>query len=75
MTKLKIISIGESSGVLLPEEFLTKLELGLGDIIYASETENGIALTAYDPEFDAQMAIAEDIMVENDALLEKLAKA
>ena len=75
MTKLKIISIGESSGVLLPEEFLTKLELGLGDIIYASETENGIALTAYDPEFDAQMAIAEDIMAENDALLEKLAKA
>ena len=75
MTKLKIISIGESSGVLLPEEFLTKLELGLGDIIYASETENGIALAAYDPEFDAQMAIAEDIMVENDALLEKLAKA
>ena len=75
MTKLKIISIGESSGVLLPEKFLTKLELGLGDIIYASETENGIALTAYDPEFDAQMAIAEDIMVENDALLEKLAKA
>ena len=75
MTKLKIISIGASSGVLLPEEFLTKLELGLGDIIYASETENGIALTAYDPEFDAQMAIAEDIMAENDALLEKLAKA
>ena len=51
------------------------MELCLGDIIYASETENGIALTAYDPEFDAQMAIAEDIMVENDALLEKLAKA
>ena len=75
MTKLKIISIGESSGVLLPEEFLTKLELGLGDIIYASETENGIALTAHDPELEAQMVLAEEIMSENDVFLRKLAKS
>lgn len=75
MTKLKIISIGNSAGVLLSKEFLTTLGLSPGDTLYASETENGIALTAYDPEFGAQMALAEEIMIENEALLSKLAKS
>ena len=46
--KAKIISIGNSAGVLLPKEVLTTLGLSPGDTLYASETENGIALTAYD---------------------------
>ena len=71
---LKIISIGNSAGVLLPKELLSKLELSSGDTLYASETENGIALTTHDPEFDAQMAIAEEIMCDNDVLLRKLAQ-
>ena len=75
MTQLKIIPIGNSVGVLLPKELLRKLELGPGDILHVSETENGIALTAYDPEIEAQMEIAEDIMRENETLLRKLAKS
>ena len=74
MKKLKIISIGNSAGVLLPKGLLRKLELSPGDTLYASETENGIALSAHDPEFEAQMALAEEIMSENDVLLRKLAK-
>ena len=46
----------------MPKEFLTALELSPGDTLYASETENGIALTAHDPEFEAQMALAEEII-------------
>ena len=75
MTKLKIISIGNSVGVLLPKELISKLKLSSGDTLYASETENGIALSAHDPEFEAQMALAEEIMSENDVLLRKLAKS
>lgn len=75
MTKLKIISIGESSCVLLPQDLLSTLKLSPGDTLYASETENGIALTAHDPEFEAQMALAEGIISENDVLLRKLAKS
>ena len=74
MNKLKIISIGNSAGVLLPEGLLRKLKLSPGDTLYASETENGIALNVHDPEFEAQMALAEEIMSENDVLLRKLAK-
>ena len=75
MTKLKIISIGNSAGLLLPKELLTKLRVDKGDVLHVVETENGIELTPYNPEYDAQMAIAEDIMIENEALLRKLAKS
>ena len=75
MTMLKIISIGNSAGVVLPKELLTKLRVDKGDVLHVVETENGIELTRYNPEYYAQMAIAEDIMIENEALLRKLAKS
>lgn len=74
MTALKITSVGNSAGVLLPKELLTKLRVEKGDMLHVIETENGIELTPYDPEFDAQMAVAEDIMREDRDILRKLAK-
>ena len=74
MITLKITSIGNSAGVLLPKEILTKLRVDKGDVLHVFETENGIELTPYDPEFDAQMAVAEDIMREDRDILRKLAK-
>jgi bifunctional DNA-binding transcriptional regulator/antitoxin component of YhaV-PrlF toxin-antitoxin module len=53
---------------------LTKLRVDKGDVLHVIETENGIELTPYDPEFDAQMAVAEDIMREDRDILRKLAK-
>lgn len=75
MMKLKVIPIGNSEGVILPQELLSKLKLSPGDTLYASETENEIALTAHDPEFEAQMELAEEIMSRNVVLLRKLAKS
>ena len=74
MTALKIISVGNSAGVLLPKELLTKLRVEKGDMLHVIETEDGIELTPYDPEFHAQMAVAEDIMREDRDILRKLAK-
>ena len=74
MATLTIKSVGNSAGVLLPKEILTKLRVEKGDVLHVIETENGIELTAYDPEFDAQMANAEDIMREDRDILRKLAK-
>jgi len=74
MTALKITSVGNSVGVLLPKELLTKLRGDKGDVSHVMETENGIGLTRYDPEVDAQMAVAEDIMREDRNILRKLAK-
>ena len=72
--KLKITAIGNSAGVILPKELLAKLRLDKGDELYALETPDGIRLTTYDPEFAAQMEVAEKIMREDRELLRKLAQ-
>lgn len=72
--KLKITTIGNSAGVILPRDLLARLRLEKGDELYALETPDGIRLTTYDPELAAQMEAAEQIMREDRLVLHKLAK-
>ncbi|CAD7738751.1 hypothetical protein LMG31886_31420 [Xanthomonas hydrangeae] len=72
--KLKITSIGNSAGVILPKELLARLRLGKGDELYALETPDGIKLTAFDPTLAAQMEVAEQVMRNRRTLLHKLAQ-
>ena len=72
--KLKITGIGNSAGVILPRELLAKLRVDKGDELYVLETPDGIRLTAHDPEFAAQMDVAEQIMRDRRDLLRKLAE-
>lgn len=72
--KLKITTIGNSAGVILPKEVLARLRLEKGDEIYLLETPDGIKLTAYDPTLAEQMAVAEQVMKEDRQVLHKLAK-
>jgi putative addiction module antidote len=72
--KLKIITIGNSAGIILPKELLARLRLEKGDELYALETPDGIKLTAFDPELAAQMEVAEQVMRERRTLLRKLAQ-
>lgn len=72
--KLKITTIGNSAGVILPKELLARLRLEKGDELYALETPDGIKLTPHDPEFAAQMEVAERVMREHRDLLRKLAQ-
>ncbi|EGD60874.1 AbrB-family transcriptional regulator [Novosphingobium nitrogenifigens DSM 19370] len=71
---LKITRIGNSAGVVLPKELLAKLRAGVGDMLYVSETPDGIRITAADPSFEARMALAEEIMREDRDILRVLAK-
>lgn len=71
---LKITKIGNSAGVVLPKKLLAKLRAGVGDTLYVSETPEGIRITASNPEFAAQMALAEQIMREDRDILRVLAK-
>lgn len=71
---LKITKIGNSAGVVLPKELLVKLRVGLGDTLYVSETPDGVRVTASNPEFDAKMALAEQIMRDDRDILRALAK-
>ncbi|MBL4638896.1 MAG: AbrB/MazE/SpoVT family DNA-binding domain-containing protein [Kordiimonadaceae bacterium] len=74
MTELKVTTVGNSTGVILPKELLAKLRVQKGDKLFVSETPNGIELTSYNPEFAAQMDMAEDIMREDRDVLRKLAQ-
>ena len=73
--KLKITTIGNSAGVILPKELLARLRLDKGDTLYATETPDGIKLMPYDPAFEKQMEVAEKIMRKDRALLHKLASS
>lgn len=74
MTKLKIVTIGNSVGVTFPKEILERLRVQKGDTVYVLETPNGIELTPYDPEFAEQMEVAEEVMRESRDVLRKLAE-
>ena len=71
--KLKITTIGNSAGVILPKELLARLRVDKGDTLYALETPDGVRLTAHDPEFARKMEVAEQIMRDHRDLLRKLA--
>ncbi|WP_024890007.1 AbrB/MazE/SpoVT family DNA-binding domain-containing protein [Luteimonas huabeiensis] len=72
--KLKITTVGNSAGVILPKELLARLRLSKGDTLYALETPDGIRLTAFDPELARQMEVAEEVMRKRRTLLHKLAQ-
>lgn len=72
--QLKITTIGNSLGVILPKELLEKLRVGKGDLLQVLEVPGGISLTAYSEEFDRQMDVAEDVMRRRRDVLRKLAE-
>jgi putative addiction module antidote len=71
---LKLTTIGNSTGVILPRELLQRLHVDKGDTLYAVETANGVELTPYDPEVARQMEVAERVMRDNRDVLRKLAE-
>lgn len=72
--KLKIRKFGNSAGVILPKDLLARLRVGEGDSLYATDSPDGVRLTAADPDFEAKMALAEKIMREDRDILRILAK-
>ena len=74
MHALKLTQIGNSVGVILPKEVLARLKLVKGDSLFITDTPDGLALTPYDPNFQAQMTAARDIMRKRRNVLHELAK-
>jgi putative addiction module antidote len=74
MHTLKLTQVGNSVGVIFPKDLLAKLSLEKGDEIFLTESPDGYRITKSDPEFEAQMVVARDVMKENWAVLRELAK-
>lgn len=71
---LKITKIGNSAGVILPKELLAHLNAAAGDSLSVVVTPRGIELSTAEPDFDAQMAAARDVMARRKRALRELAK-
>ena len=72
--RLKVTTVGNSTGVVLPRNILERLRVEKGDTLYAIETPNGIELTPYDPEFAEQIEASREVMREDRDALRKLAE-
>ena len=75
MLSLKVTPIGSSAGVILPKEAMAHLKVRKGDTLYLTEAPDGsYRLTPYDPDFERQMSLADEIMHEDREILRALAK-
>ncbi len=73
-SSLRVTQVGNSLGVVLPKEILTKLRVEKGDTIFVTETPEGITLTPFDPAFDEQVALGREFMNEYKDTFHALAK-
>lgn len=73
-TTAKIVTIGNSAGIILPKELLERLRVSKGDVLTVTEIPDGVQLNPYDDKVSNQMEIAERIMRENRNMLRKLAE-
>lgn len=71
---LKLTTIGNSTGVVLPREVLAKLRVAKGDVLYLTETADGFQITPYDERFASQVETAGEFMREYRDVLRELAK-
>lgn len=73
--KLEVKKIGNSTGVILPKDLLTRLNLRQGQWLHVTElADGGVRLTPYDPDFDQAMSMVDEIMDEYRDTLRTLAK-
>jgi putative addiction module antidote len=71
---LKLIPIGNSTGLILPKDVLARLRVGQGDSLSVVDTQDGVELRAHDPEFEDQMRVAREVMQRRRKALRELAK-
>jgi len=74
MTKLTVRKIGNSYGVILPQETLSQLNVSEGDTLALVRNGNDFVLTKRDPHFDRVMEIVEEGMRRYHNTLSELAK-
>ncbi len=56
---LKIRSVGNSAGVILPKDELDRLHLKIGDELAIKQLEGGIELSPYDEDFERRVRALE----------------
>ena len=71
------IILRQTGGVVtatLPKDMVERLHVGAGEKLYAIETDRGILLTPFDPEFDDAMQAFEEVRRRYRNTVKKLAE-
>lgn len=69
MHVLKLVQVGESVGLALPKEVLAKLNCGVGETVFLTETAAGLTLTSHNPVIQDQLQAGREFMRDyRDAL-------
>jgi len=75
MVALKIRKVGNSLGLVLPKEVVSRLRTGEGEDVFLLEGPNNTyRITPFDPIFEKKMEKAEEIMARYRNTLHVLAK-
>ena len=74
MSALKLTQIGNSVGVILPKEALSRLRLEKGQTVFLTETPDGLVLTPYDPALEDQIQAGRAFMRDFRDTFHQLAK-
>ena len=73
--KIEIKRIGNSDGLILPRDFMQRLDLKRGQQLYVTELPGGgFQVVPYDPDFEKTMQFADEVMDEYRDTLAALAK-
>jgi len=74
MVKLKLTTVGSSTGLIIPKAVLARLNVVKGDSVFLTESPDGVRITPYNPEFEEQMTLARKFMRERRDVLRELAR-
>jgi hypothetical protein len=58
--RVTLIQIGESTGIVFPDDVVSRLGLRVGDELIPSETAHGIKLSLQDPRYDPSFTEADE---------------
>ena len=73
--RLEVKKIGNSTGLILPKELLTRLNFAQGDWVTVTElADGGLQMRRSDPAFDRGMEVAEKAIEHYRNALAELAK-
>lgn len=73
--RIEIKKIGNSDGFILPRELMQRLDLKRGQFMHVVELPGGgFQAIPYDPDFEATMKIADEVMDEYKDTFAALAK-
>ncbi len=74
MYKLKLTSVGTSTGAVFPKELLAQMNVAKGDHLYLVKTPGGYLLSNYDAEVAEEIAAGRKFMAKYRETFRALAK-